>query len=312
MVAAAKELYVSQPALSAMIAKLERALGFKIFDRSTSPLSVTQKGQIYFDMLTEIRESEARMSKRLEQLKTKPSKQLSVGTSVFLADCILPEVVARLREEFPDLNIKLNMGEKGTKTVLSELLESREVDLIILNRYSETTESAELIKRSESIVAARRDLAGIDKLLPFAVSREEILSGKPTREIGNTELPLFASIEFITTDTVTNYMRRITELLGNNYSLSPISVKNLRNLGMNYEMMRAGLGATVVSDIDLLHPIFDDERIVYFAFKGRNRNKGLYAVRRKGEELSDEARRFVDLFSMALCVRASILSSAKG
>ena len=38
--AAAKALYISQPGLSAMITKLEKKLGFVIFDRSTIPLPV--------------------------------------------------------------------------------------------------------------------------------------------------------------------------------------------------------------------------------------------------------------------------------
>lgn len=298
--AAARALYVSQPALSAMVAKLERELGFKIFDRSTSPLGITPKGQIYIDMLMEMQESERQMKKRLEQFAIKPIKLLGIGMSLFLAGSVLPEACARLLEVYPSLHIKLNMGEKGAKTVLNESLANHDIDLLISDRYNAETEGAEPIYRVESIIAARRDLPGIDKLLPYAISREEVLSNKHSREIGNTELPLFADVEFITTDTVTNYTRHINALLGNNYSLSRISVKNLRNLGANYEMMRAGLGATIVTDIHVTHPIFDDERIVYFALKGQNRNKTLYAVHRRGEELSIEARRFVEIFTEVL------------
>ena len=49
--AAAKELYISQPALSAMITKLEKSIGFRIFDRNTSPLSLTPAGRVYIEYL---------------------------------------------------------------------------------------------------------------------------------------------------------------------------------------------------------------------------------------------------------------------
>ena len=298
--AAAKALFVSQPALSSMIAKLERSLGFKIFDRSTAPLTITPKGQIYIDMLTEVRESEQQMTKRLEQFSTKPIKQLSVGTSLFLADSILPEVCARFGKIYPDLHIKLNMGAKGSIRVLNAMLDGRDVDVLIGEKYLAETESADPICRTKTIVAARCDLEGIDELLPYAISREDVLSGSYPREIGNSELPLFNDVKFITTDKVTNYTRRITALLGGNYSLSHISIKNLRHLGANYEMMRAGLGATIATDIDLAHPIFDDKRIVYFAFKGQNNGKSIYAVRRRGEELSAEAIKFIEVFKEVL------------
>ena len=46
---AAKNLYVSQPALSLAIRKLEDRLGLQIFDRSTTPVSLTAEGQVYMN-----------------------------------------------------------------------------------------------------------------------------------------------------------------------------------------------------------------------------------------------------------------------
>ena len=46
---AAKDLYISQPSLSAAISRLENDLGFRIFNRSTIPCSLTAEGRIYAD-----------------------------------------------------------------------------------------------------------------------------------------------------------------------------------------------------------------------------------------------------------------------
>ncbi len=297
---AAKAMYVSQPALSAMISKLERELGFKIFDRSTLPLSITPKGQIYIDMLTEMQESERQMKKRLETFTAKPIKHLGIGTSLFIADSVLPETCRRFWDIYPDIHIKLNKGEKGAKTVLHDQLASHDIDLLIAFRYDSSTECAFPLVRRRWLIAARRDLPGIEALMPYALTRLDVLSGNYKKEIGNTELPLFGDVKFITTDTSTGYMRLITNLLGNNYSLSNISVKNIRHLGTNYKMMRAGLGATVCTDADVAHPLFSDERIVYFAFKGQGHAQPIYAVHRQGEELSAEAERFAGIFKEVL------------
>ena len=51
---AAKALYISQSSLSLTIKNLEKNLGFNVFDRSTSPISLTREGKIYIEYLEEI------------------------------------------------------------------------------------------------------------------------------------------------------------------------------------------------------------------------------------------------------------------
>ena len=46
---ASKHLFVSQPSLSQCIKKIESELGVQIFDRSTTPLQLTEAGRIYVD-----------------------------------------------------------------------------------------------------------------------------------------------------------------------------------------------------------------------------------------------------------------------
>ena len=43
---AAKKLFISQPALSASVKKVEKQLGVTIFDRSTNPISLTPAGKV--------------------------------------------------------------------------------------------------------------------------------------------------------------------------------------------------------------------------------------------------------------------------
>ena len=52
--AAARELYISQPSLSATIKKVEENLGVPIFNRKTKPLSLTEYGTQYIAYLEKI------------------------------------------------------------------------------------------------------------------------------------------------------------------------------------------------------------------------------------------------------------------
>ena len=46
---AAEHLYITQPALSMSIQKIENELGMPLFDRGTRPLTLTLAGQIYIE-----------------------------------------------------------------------------------------------------------------------------------------------------------------------------------------------------------------------------------------------------------------------
>ena len=45
---AAARLFMSQPALSAIVRRVEREFGIRIFDRSTIPLTLTESGKVYY------------------------------------------------------------------------------------------------------------------------------------------------------------------------------------------------------------------------------------------------------------------------
>ena len=51
---AAKSLYITQPALSMAIQKVEADIGMPIFDRSTRPLTLTHAGHIYINTIKDI------------------------------------------------------------------------------------------------------------------------------------------------------------------------------------------------------------------------------------------------------------------
>ena len=51
---AAQKMFLSQPALSAMVKKAEKKIGTPIFDRSTSPLRLTPAGEYYIEQAEKI------------------------------------------------------------------------------------------------------------------------------------------------------------------------------------------------------------------------------------------------------------------
>lgn len=52
---AAENLYLTQPALSIAIQKIEASMGMPLFDRSKRPLKLTQAGEIYIQAIKRCR-----------------------------------------------------------------------------------------------------------------------------------------------------------------------------------------------------------------------------------------------------------------
>ena len=294
---AAGALHISQPALSAMIAKLENKLGFKLFDRSKSPIEPTVKGKIYIDMLEEIMESEANMARRIDDLTPKKTNGVSVGSSAFLTPLFFPAACRGFAEKYPGIKVRLNSGAKISTHLLSEQLKRKALDFIIAYHVDDEAARSRTLFEERNLVAARRDLEGIDKLMPYALTRGEALRGGNIKTVPKDQLMLFDDVKFITTDNRTAYRNRLSSLLDGHFSVSDFSVRNILNYGLNYDMMRAGLGATVARSLDLCDPSFEDDAIVYFAFEEANKDRGLKVFWRGGEELSAPALELIDLIS---------------
>ena len=53
---AARNLFISQPALSATIKKIENRLGVKLFERTTTSVTLTEAGEAYVETARKIME----------------------------------------------------------------------------------------------------------------------------------------------------------------------------------------------------------------------------------------------------------------
>ena len=78
---AAKSLYISQPSLSAAVKREESRIGNPIFDRSTSPVSLTECGQKYVDCVERILAVENEFSNYLTDLNGLQTGCLILGGS---------------------------------------------------------------------------------------------------------------------------------------------------------------------------------------------------------------------------------------
>lgn len=128
---AAELVHATQPGLSKQLKQIEGELGFQIFSRrgrsldaiSPAGAQVIERARVMLDEARNIRALAA-------NLRGEVQGELSLATTHTQARFVLPPAIARLKHDYPDLNIHIR--PHGEPRVLS-LIESGEVDLAIVS-----------------------------------------------------------------------------------------------------------------------------------------------------------------------------------
>lgn len=125
---AAENLYISQPALSAKIKKVEEEIGIPLFDRSSNPIELTTAGEYYIESIENIMNIEQKMKSYFNRLRDENLKTLNIGGASFFCTYILPKVVQEFKKEYPGHTVSLLEANADD---LMQCLRSGIVDIVI-------------------------------------------------------------------------------------------------------------------------------------------------------------------------------------
>ena len=90
---AAKNLYVSQPALSSSIKKLEARFGVTIFDRSSQPISLTDEGKVFIEAIENIKNIKNGLEARLSDISKLRTGHITVSGENYISSFIYPKII---------------------------------------------------------------------------------------------------------------------------------------------------------------------------------------------------------------------------
>jgi LysR family transcriptional regulator, cys regulon transcriptional activator len=122
----AKALHTSQPGVSKAIIELEEELGIEIFARHGKRLKrITEPGQHVLQSIEIILREVGNLRKIGEQYSAQNNGTLAIATTHTQARYVLPLPVAKLREKYPQVDIKLHQGapDQVAKMLLDDTAE---------------------------------------------------------------------------------------------------------------------------------------------------------------------------------------------
>jgi DNA-binding transcriptional LysR family regulator len=128
--AAAKKVYLSQPALTRSIRSLEQSLGAALFSRSARGTLPTVAGERFYQYARMILNDCQRATDEMRTLNSGIVGNVAIGIGAMFATYIADAVVDRVAKELPGLNLSVTEGY--FEDLLSQLQAGR-LDLVFMN-----------------------------------------------------------------------------------------------------------------------------------------------------------------------------------
>jgi len=130
---AAKELFISQPAISKAVSKLEQSLSVKLFTRNSRGVKLTEEGALLYGYTCSAFESLRRGEESIRKIHTLGMGQIKIGVSTTLCKHLLLPQLQNFMETYP--HIKLNIECRSTAETLT-LLEEGKLDIGLIGKPS--------------------------------------------------------------------------------------------------------------------------------------------------------------------------------
>lgn len=144
--AAAREMNLSQPSVSRLLAGLEESAGFPLFARAGRGLEPTEEGLAFFEGVESMYVGIERMRELAKTILAARGGTIVVGTIQSVAAIEFPRAVARIYRERPDA--RFIMHSRNTPAIV-EAVRMREFDLGVVGRES-AHEGVDILHRTSA------------------------------------------------------------------------------------------------------------------------------------------------------------------
>ncbi len=126
---AAQELFISQPAITKHIHELETLYQTRLFERLGSKIELTAGGKLLLDHCDKILDEYARLDYEMNLLRNKIAGKIKLGASTTIAQYVLPLILPRFIERFPEVSVTLLNGNSAE---IEKDLQEHRIDLAIV------------------------------------------------------------------------------------------------------------------------------------------------------------------------------------
>ncbi|MGN0157685.1 MAG: LysR family transcriptional regulator [Brotaphodocola sp.] len=231
---AAAKLFITQPALSNYISKVEEELGVKLFDRSATPLTLTYAGEQYLNRARIIIDQIENMNREMRDITHHLTGKLKLGFPSERIIYMFPLMLKPFKDRYPGIDVEVVTGPGNS---LVENLRRGEVDFLFLptwHSYKDITQ--EQVSEEELVLVAKKGYLSDEYFLD---REKKIIDWKKA-----AKLPLL-------TLKKGHALRGSVDVLYKNAGLKPNILLESHSNMLSYRLASQGLGVAIIPEITL-------------------------------------------------------------
>ncbi len=274
---AAKNLFISQPALSQYLNKIEQELGMPIFLRNGNTMLPTVAGELLIREGRILLKEREKLVNQLTHLRDIPTESLRFGISPFYSEYYLPRLFRFYHEHFPQINLEVI---ERTSTELEQLVLDGELKLCFI-----PTEPMR------------------EGLLYHPIYMEEILIGVPPSHPANAHaiaapgrsylsLPILRNEPFISLIPELKFYS-MSQRIMKHFSIQPETIFRTSNWNTVCRLIANGIGVGMLPDV-LIHKYRQEP--TFYRIADIDTTRAYAAVYAKGTRLSHLESSLIESF----------------
>lgn len=276
---ASEQLDMFQSALSKQIKALENDLGVQLFDRNSNPIELTPAGERFIKEAKELLYKEDKIKRLMDSFKTGEKGRITVGLSPFRSLYIMPEFVKKMRKKFPGVQVFIH--DTNNEEVRKEVEEGK-LDFAIVNLpVDEAVFEYIKLEPDKLVLAVPNEMMGL-------------ITESDAANLSEVDFKDCANLPFV----VVNLEKEMGQLFERFCSLAQVSpeiVTEVVGITTAWEMVRNGIGATLLPLQFISDEAFDSANITLLTVKNNIFNRQPVIITRLGQHLSEYAQYAINI-----------------
>lgn len=292
---AAESLYISQPALSTAIRKIEAMIQMPLFDRSSTPIEPTEAGKYYIASIEKVMEIEQDMTRHFAEMLKEYQTIINVGSASYFCTHILPPLAETFREEHSD--VVINLLEANSSEFMG-LFQSNVLDLCLSVDHLQAENRKDMLdcavwKQEEILAAVPADYPMTADLKRCRLTFEQVRSKAYIDEgIPAIDLSLLRDMDFLLLKPGNDLHDRARRMC-QNAGFTPHVSMYLDQLLTSYYVACSGKGVAFIR-AELIRYVESTSRLCFFRLADPEAVRDVCIYYRKGQMLSSIAREFLN------------------
>lgn len=271
---AAKELFLTQPTISAHISSLEKELNVRLFIRNTKEVSLSEDGKDLYKYAKQMVELEKSIEERFSANDESGRQCITIAASTIPAHYLLPKIMLRFSERYPKEQLKIM--ETDSSAVVTQI-----VDHVVDIGFTGT-----MLEKKHC------------KYIPFYKDELAIITPN-TEKYREIQKKAAGSIEWIVDENLIlreagSGTRKEAEKQLKLIGIEPDNLKVIASIDNQETIKRSvrnGMGITILSRL-AAEDEGDEERFLTFPIPGAD-SRDISLVYNKNYHLSKSAERFI-------------------